>query len=113
MEVFVILELLPDQGGADHLAVLLDQAALRLLRKDHAGNRGHGEWIGEARDQRERDQDDDGRTDFFQHGVSPQTRCKALTIRSTALMPIKGMMMPPTPYTNRLRRSSAPAPMAR
>ena len=49
MEVFVVLELLPDQGGADHLAVLLDQAALRLLRKEHAGNTGHGQGIGEAR----------------------------------------------------------------
>src|SRR5664279_6301827 len=92
MEVFVLLELLPDQGGADHLAVLLDQAALRLLRKDHASNRGHGKWIGEARDQRECDQDDDGGTNFFQHGVSPQTRCKAVTIRSIALMPMNGMI---------------------
>ena len=71
MEIFVVLELLPDQGGADHLAVLLDQAALRLLRKQHAGNRGHGERIGEPRDQRQQDQHDDGGADFFEHCKSP------------------------------------------
>ena len=97
MEIFVVLEFLPDQGGADHLAVPLDQAALRLLGKEHAGNRGHGERIGKTRDQRERDQNDDGGTNFFQHDVSPQTRCKAATTRSIALMPMNGMMMPPTP----------------
>ena len=97
MEIFVVLEFLPDQGGADHLAVLLDQAALRLLRKQHAGNRGHGQRIGKPCDQRQQDQHDDGGADFFQHGVSPQTRCKALTTRSIALMPMNGMMMPPTP----------------
>ncbi len=64
MEIFVVLEFLPDQGRADHLAVLLDQAALRLLREDHARNRGHGEGIGEARDRGQQDQDDDGGTNF-------------------------------------------------
>ena len=32
---------------------------------------------------------------------------------SMALMPTKGAMMPPSPYTSRLRRSRAAAPMAR
>ncbi len=72
MEIFVVLELLPDQGGADHLAVPFDQAALRLLREDHAGNRGHRERIGETRDQRQHDKHDDGGANFFQHGVSPR-----------------------------------------
>ena len=49
MEIFVLLEFLPDQGRADHLAVPLDQAAFRLLREDHAGDGGHGERIGQAR----------------------------------------------------------------
>src|SRR5580704_906269 len=71
MEVFVVLELLPDQGRADHLAVTFDQASFRLLWKEHARDRGHGERIGEARDQRQQDQDDDGGANFFQHGVSP------------------------------------------
>src|ERR1700710_453505 len=97
MEVFVVLELLPAQRRAYHFAVFLDQAALRLLREDHAGNRGHGERIGKTGDKRQQDQDDDGGADFFQHDASPQTRCKAVTTRSIALMPIKGMMMPPTP----------------
>jgi hypothetical protein len=71
VEVFVVLELLPDQGGADHLAVLLDQAALRLLRKDHAGDRGHRERIGKPRDRGQQDEDEDGGTDFSEHGRSP------------------------------------------
>ena len=71
MEVFVVLEFLPDQGGADHLAVPLDQAALRLLREDHARDRGHGQRIGKPRDQRQQDQDQDGGANFFQHDVSP------------------------------------------
>ncbi|MGY4597884.1 hypothetical protein ACVWXL_005630 [Bradyrhizobium sp. GM22.5] len=45
-KIFVVLELLPDQGGADHLAVALDQAALRLRGEDRAGNSGHRERIG-------------------------------------------------------------------
>ena len=67
MEIFVLLELLADQCRADHLAVLLDQAALRLLREDDVGQAGHGERISQARDQRERDQDEDGGADFSEH----------------------------------------------
>ena len=66
MEIFVVLEFLPDQGGADHLAVLLDQAALRLLRKDHAGNRGHRERIGKAGDGGQQEQQDDGGANFVE-----------------------------------------------
>ena len=71
MEIFVVLELLADQGGADHLAVLLDQAALRLFWKDHAGDRGHRERIGNAGDGGEQKQNKDGGTDFAKHGLSP------------------------------------------
>ena len=46
-------EHLADQRGADHLAVLLDQAALGLGRKDDFGNAGHRQRIGQAGDQRE------------------------------------------------------------
>ena len=102
MEIFVVLELLPDQGGADHLAVLLDQAALRLLREDHAGDRGHGQRIGKPRDQRQQRRAGRmaGRISSFNMDrvCSPQdARCKAATTRSIALMPMKGMMMPPRP----------------
>src|SRR4029077_7515519 len=72
VEIFVLLELLTDQGGADHLAVFLDQAALCLFRKDRARDGGHGERIGQARDQREQHEEEDGRTDFTKHGVSPE-----------------------------------------
>src|SRR5271163_158495 len=34
-------------------------------------------------------------------------------IRSMALIPMKGAMMPPTPYTSRFQRSSAEAPSGR
>ena len=57
MEILVVLELLPDQRGADHLAVPLDQAAFRLLRKDHARNAVMRQRIGEARNQRQQDQE--------------------------------------------------------
>jgi hypothetical protein len=46
MEVFVVCEDLPDQRRADHLAVFLDQTALRLRRKDDPGYAGHGKRIG-------------------------------------------------------------------
>ncbi|MGY4314590.1 hypothetical protein ACVWW1_003917 [Bradyrhizobium sp. JR3.5] len=82
MEVFILLELLPDQGGADHLAVLLDQAALRLLRKDDAGNRRHGERIGKARDRGQQDQHEDGGADFFKHCRSPQSASSLRAKRS-------------------------------
>ncbi len=88
---------LADQRGADDLAVLLDQAALRLVGEDHAGDAGHRQRIGQAGDQRQRDDEDDRRADFLQHGLSPQARCKAVTTRSMALMPMNGMMMPPRP----------------
>src|SRR6185312_11352408 len=67
MKIFVVLELLSDQGGADHLAILLDQAALGLFREDDAGDRGHRERIGEARDQCEPKQEDDSGTNFSEH----------------------------------------------
>src|SRR4029077_7255314 len=41
---------------------------------------------------------------------TPQARCKALTRRSIALMPMNGMMTPPMPEISKLRRSSGPAP---
>jgi len=67
VEIFVVLELLSDQGGADDLAVFFDQAALGLLWKDDAGDRGHGERVSQARDQREREQEDDGGANFSEH----------------------------------------------
>ena len=58
---------LADQLGADDLAVALDQAPLRLAGKDHLGNAGHRQRIDQSGDEREREENDDGRTDFAQH----------------------------------------------
>ena len=97
MEVLVACEFLTDQIGADHLAIFLDEAALRLVRKEHAGDAGHDQRIDEAGDERKSDHEHDRRANFSQHGRLLQTRCKALTTRSRALMPMNGMMMPPMP----------------
>ena len=59
---------------------------------------GHGERIGQAGDRRQQHENDDGRTDFFQHGAPPcKTRCNAVTNMSIALMPMNGSTMPPSP----------------
>src|SRR5215467_15750762 len=50
MEVFRVLEVLADQLGADHLAVLRDQAAVRLMRKQELGDGGDPQRIDEAGD---------------------------------------------------------------
>ena len=48
MEVAIGGEALREQLGADDLAVLQDQAACGLVRKDHAGDAGDDERIAEA-----------------------------------------------------------------
>src|SRR6476620_9274741 len=97
MEVAIRGELLPHQLRANHFPILLDQAALRLIGKDHAGDARHGQRVEEASDYREGEDEHQRRAYFFQHGPSPHARCKALTTRSIALMPTNGMMMPPSP----------------
>src|SRR6185436_10885682 len=72
VKIFVVLELLADQGGADHLAVLLDQAALRLAREDHAGKCGHRQGVGQAGDRGQQEQKDDSGADFAKHNTSPK-----------------------------------------
>ena len=67
MKVFVIGEHLPDQRRTNDLAVFFDQAALGLIREDYAGNPCHGQRIEKSRDQRQRDDKDDGGTNFLQH----------------------------------------------
>src|SRR5262245_26212288 len=97
MEILVAGELLPDQRRSDHLATLLDHAALRLVGENSARNARHHERVDEAGDDGQRDHQHDCGTDFFKHGSSPHARCKAVTKRSIALMPMNGMMTPPTP----------------
>src|SRR5262245_45606651 len=97
MEILVAGELLPDQRRSDDLAVLLDQAPLRLIGENSAGNARHDERIDETGDDGQRDDQHDRGADFFQHNFPPHARCKAVTTRSIALMPMNGMMTPPTP----------------
>src|SRR4029077_12342425 len=75
VEIFVVLELLPDQGGADHLAVRLDQAALCLPREDDAGNPRDDQRISETGDQGQRQQEDDGGTNFTKHCRTSKSSC--------------------------------------
>src|SRR5690348_14128932 len=68
MEVLRVLEVLADQLGADHLAVLLEQAAVGLMRKDELRDAGDGERIDKARDDGHSDDHHDGGTDLSEHG---------------------------------------------
>src|SRR6185437_14848072 len=97
MEVAIAGEILSHQFRAEHFAILLNEAPVRLIGKDRLGDTGHGERVEKTCDHREGEDEHDRRAYFFQHVSSPQTRCKALTARSIALMPINGMMMPPSP----------------
>ena len=97
MKIFVVGEILADQLGADHLAVLLDQAAIGLMRKDELRNAGHAERVDEAGDDGHHDDHHDGRADLAEHMGDPQARPMAVTARSMSLMPTNGTMMPPTP----------------
>ena len=62
MEIFGAGEVLADQLRADHLAVLLDQAAVRLMRKEQLRDARHRQRIGDAGDQRHDDDHQDGGT---------------------------------------------------
>ena len=97
MEILVVGEVLADQLGADHLPVLLDQAAVGLMRKDELRDPGHAERIDEAGDDGHDDDHHDGGADLAQHRSDPQARPMAVTARSISLMPMNGTMIPPTP----------------
>ena len=89
---------LSDQRRADDLAVLLDQAALRLVREDRP--RRCRSWPADrarpVMSVRATMNTIAGRISFNMT-ASPQARCRAVTTRSMALMPMNGMMTPPTP----------------
>src|SRR5204862_4890705 len=95
VEIAVAGECLPDERRANDLAVALDKAAIGLARKDDLGNAGHGQRVGETGDDRQGDDQDDRWANLSPHGRSPQTRCRAPTTRSMALMPMNGMTAPP------------------
>ena len=97
MKVFGLREILADDFGADHLAIALDQAAVRLLVEDGLRDSGHGQRIEDARDDREDEGNQNRRFEFFQHSVSPYARCSRPSSRSMAQMPGNGAMIPPSP----------------
>src|ERR1700722_19701086 len=97
MEVLVAGEVLADQRGADDLAVLLDQAAVCLVREHGLGNAGHQQRIDQTGDHRHRDDHHDRGANVF-HLLWPlQARPIEVTSMSISLMPTNGTMMPPTP----------------
>ena len=56
MEIAITHEILPDQCGADHLAVVLDQAALGLRGKQRLPKLEREQRIKQPRDEREQDE---------------------------------------------------------
>src|SRR6185295_14736006 len=97
MEVFLAGEVLPDQRRANNLAILLDQAAVRLIRKHGLGDAGDSQWVDQTGDHRHDDDHHDRGADVF-HGCGLlQARPTLVTSRSMSLMPTNGTMMPPTP----------------
>ncbi|MCY1380206.1 hypothetical protein D9M69_680080 [compost metagenome] len=71
MEIAVACKFLPDQFGADHLAVFLDQAAIGLLRKDGLCKAGHTERINQPCDGSKGNDHDECWTKLFQHFLVP------------------------------------------
>jgi hypothetical protein len=61
--------ILADQLRADHRSILLDQAAVGLMRKEELREPGHTERIDEPSDDRLDDDHHDSRADLSQHGV--------------------------------------------
>ena len=68
VEIFVIRKVLADQLGADHRAVLLDQAAIGLVREEELREPGHAERVDKTGDDGHDDDHHDGGTDLSQHG---------------------------------------------
>src|SRR6266436_5419380 len=72
MEIFVADEVLADQLRTNDLAVLVvEQATVRLMRKDDLCDLGHSQGIGDAQQQSEGDDHHDGGEYLFQHGSLP------------------------------------------
>src|SRR4029077_12769214 len=117
-EVFRVGEVLPDQPGADQLAVLDDQAAVGLVVKDDLGDARDDERIDQSGDNRDHQRQASRAQQFGWERANDgfrtsHARCTAVMRMSINLMPAKGAMMPPTPQSSRLRRSNAAAPIGR
>jgi len=69
-EILGVVPLPPDQRGADDLAVLLDQAAVRLAVKRGLRDAGHEQRVCDAREHGEKGDGDERGAELFQHGFT-------------------------------------------
>ncbi len=77
MKVFVLVERLGDQLGADRLAVALDDAAARLIGKDRTSDPGDQRRIETAADEQQHDGEADGSIQKPSMGETPGLRIRA------------------------------------
>ena len=97
LEVARAGEGLADEGGADHLAVAGEQAAVGLGGEEGLGEAGDRQRVGEPGEQGHRGDHREGGTQMGEHGHSPYASPRAETSRSMSLMPAKGATRPPAP----------------
>ena len=93
MEVLGGAEGLADERGADHLAVALDERAVGLVGEQGLGHAGHGQRVEEAAEHGEHEHHAEGGDELSSHHFTP----RAEMTTSMTLMPMNGVMIPPTP----------------
>ena len=87
------LKALPDERRPDHLAVPLDERAVGLVREQGLGHAGHGQRVEEAAEHGEHEHHAQGGDQLSSHHFTP----RAEMTTSMSLMPMNGVMIPPTP----------------
>src|SRR5262249_25409419 len=120
-EVARVLKRLADQLGADDFAVALDEAAVGALREQSLREARDEERICEPREHRHQCQHHEGRANRSEHVIllalsrseGDYASPHRTSTQSIAQMPMNGTISPPRPYTSKLRRSRASAPMGR
>ncbi len=71
MEIAVACKFLADQFRTYHLAILFDEAAIGLLRKDGLRKPGHAKRINQPCDDSKSNDHDECWTQLFQHFLVP------------------------------------------
>src|SRR5215467_983131 len=96
-------ELLAQQAGTRHLAVEADQRAVRLLAERHLADPEYHERVEDAADHREDQQAAEPGEQLAhngretRHDDQPPNPGMNWMMRSMSLIPMNGMMRPPTP----------------
>ena len=85
-------EVLRDQLRSDDPPVLRHERTVRLMRKRELSHRPYDQWVNAASDHEQHDRDADGDQEMFFHAS-----LNAWSSRSMSLMPMNGMITPPTP----------------